>query len=317
MIITKSAIRMNPKSNRSLVISFVIGVSCTTLGLVASLAGYMELMWGIFIFLPLAIGVSSGILPDIKQAIIGTMASLFVFAVIALATGSETLVCIIYALPVLLLAITIGWFIGNLIKQNRKNKNNLSIAIYPFLLVIAVGLFEFFAGDKKTPGKVETSIVLAASPAEVYQEIIAVDTVKVEVNWLHQIGLPTPTKCILTEEKVGGQRLCLFKEGRIVETITELKKDRLLRMDVTEVDLGKQRKWLEFGEDIYELEPLADGKTKITRTTTYFSNLKPRWYWEWAEAATIEAEQDFVFRNLQRDIQQAYGKTSFRSAVNP
>lgn len=302
---------MDEHSKKSLIISFVIGVTFTTLGLAASLMGYIQLMWGMFIFLPLAIGISSGILPDLKQAIIGTMASLVVFGIISLVTGSETLVCLIYAVPLLLVAIVIGWFIGNLIKKQRKNKDaNVKVALYPFLIVFAVNLFEIFSGTTAVPARVETSMIIAASPSALYQEIIAVDTVAVERNFLHEIGLPTPTKCVLTEEKVGGLRYCHFKEGMILEEITELKKDRLLRMDVTKVDLGKPRKWLTFDEDIYEIEPLENGKTKITRTTTYASTLRPRWYWEWAEAATIGSEQDFVFRNLQHDIAQRHAQTS-------
>ncbi|MGB0521907.1 MAG: polyketide cyclase [Flammeovirgaceae bacterium] len=295
---------MEQKSNRSLIISFVIGITFTLLGLACILMDFMPLAYGIFIALPLAIGVSSGILPDVKQAIIGTMSSLVVFGLIAYFTESEGLVCLLMAAPVLLLAIGIGWSIGRIIRKNKQNQEaNLKVAFYPFLILFTVGLFEFFAGDTKTHETVSSSIVLTASPSEVYQEIIAVDTVDVPLNVWHKIGLPTPTKCILTEEKVGGLRLCLFKEGQIVEKITALEKDRLLRMDVTEFDLGKPRDWLEFDEDIYEIEPLASGQTKITRTTTYLSSLKPRWYWEMAEKHTIEVEQDFVFRNLIRDIQ--------------
>ena len=61
-------------------------------------------------------------MPNLKQAIIGTMASLVVFALVALITGSETIVCLIYAVPLLLLAIAIGWSIGRAIQKNRKNK---------------------------------------------------------------------------------------------------------------------------------------------------------------------------------------------------
>ena len=73
-------------------------------------------------------------------------------------------------------------------------------------------------------------------------------------------------------------------------------------MEVTACEIGS-RSWLTFDEDIYKIESLKSGKTKITRTTSYFSNLKPRIYWELMELITIKSEQNFVFRNLKKDVE--------------
>ena len=71
-------------------------------------------------------------------------------------------------------------------------------------------------------------------------------------------------------------------------------------MDVSEFDI-KGKEWLSFNEDIYEMEEHAQG-TAVTRTTTYYSLLKPRFYWRVIERLTIESEQDMVFRNLIKDL---------------
>jgi len=58
-----------------------------------------------------------------------------------------------------------------------------------------------------TSAEVSNSIIIEGTPSQVYDKIIKVDTVDVNTNFLQKIGLPTPRKCILTEEKVGGLRL--------------------------------------------------------------------------------------------------------------
>ena len=304
-----------PKNNKSLYISFAVGIIFLSLGFFLNINGYIGMGNAIFIGTPFAIGFTSGTLPNLRQSFLGTFISLVAFGAILLTSGKETLVCLAMAAPILALAVFVGWKLGQRFRNDKDNgKDRFQLSLYPIMIIMTISLFELFSGSSHLPNKVVTSAIINASPSAIYQEIIAVDTVIVETNLLHKIGLPTPTKCVLTEEKVGGLRLCHFKEGLIVEKITALEKNRLLRMDVTEVDLGKKREWLTFDEDIYEIEPLADGSTKITRTTTYESSLRPRWYWEYMESLTIASQQDFVFRNLQNDILKENDQASLRSA---
>lgn len=287
--------------NKSFKISFIVGLSFTSIGLIFLLSGLADLGMAFFFFLPLAIGISSGMLPELKDAIAGTLVSLVVFSVFLMVTKIEGVLCVFMATPIILLAVWIGWLIG---KANRKNKKDpkLKATLAPLLIFFGANIFEIFTGNPMVHNSVSSSIVLEATPKQVYDNIIEVDTVNVSTNFLQKIGLPIPRKCILTEEKVGGLRLCEFEEGRIVETIKELRKNEYLRMEVTECKLGRDRHWLKFDEDIYKIEAISPTKTKITRTTTYDSNLKPRIYWEYMEGLTIRSEQDFVFRNLKKDI---------------
>ena len=124
------------------------------------------------------------------------------------------------------------------------------------MIFIVANVLELFIGNPFIKNEVSTTLTINGTPEQVYKAIIQVDTVNVETNFLQKVGLPTPRKCILTEERVGGLRLCEFEEGRIIETITEIKKNELLRMDVTECELGRERHWLKFHEDIYNISPI-------------------------------------------------------------
>lgn len=283
-------------------VSFLTGLAFMAIGFGFVLLDLSALGIAFFCFLPIAIGIASGMLPDRKQAIWGVGASLVVFSIILLATEAEGVVCLVMAAPILLLAIIIGTLIGNYIRR-KKGDQSLKVTLLPFLVFVIANFFEVFSGNQMMPSSVSTTVELAATKSEVYDAIIAVDTVDVATNFLHKVGLPTPRKCILSEAKVGGHRFCEFEQGHILETIVELRQDEYLRMDVTECKLEKNRSWLKFDEDIYTIKKKENGKTAITRTTTYFSTLKPRFYWEFMEAITINSEHDFVFRNLKKDVE--------------
>lgn len=289
--------------NKNFKISFLIGLTFTSFGLILSLTGFSSLGLAFFFFLPLAIGISSGMLPETIHVVLGTIVSLFIFCLFLFFTGTEGVICILTALPIILIAIGLGYGIGYIIRlYRRKDNENFKVTLSPILLFLVANMFEMFSGSTMFPASVSTTIKIKGTPSQVYNSIIAVDTVNVETNFLQKIGLPTPRKCVLTEAKVGGKRICQFEEGVIVETIKELKQDSLLRMDVTSCELDHNRSWLRFNEDIYIIDKVDNEITSITRTTTYFSNLKPRVYWEVMEAITIRAEQEFVFRNLEKDV---------------
>jgi hypothetical protein len=288
--------------DKSFNISFIVGLSFTSLGLGLTLLGWADLGMAFFFFLPLAVGISSGLLPDLKEAIIGTISSLFIFSLFLVVTKAEGIICVIMALPILLLAMWIGWLIGRAIRS-KKGEVHLKSTIAPVFIFLIVNILEIFSGNPSVPSSASTSIVLNATPESVYNSIIEVDTVDVETNFLQKIGLPTPRKCVLSEAKVGGTRLCEFEEGLILETIKEITPNKYLRMEVTECKLDRERHWLKFNEDIYNIESVDNRQTKITRTTTYSSTLKPRLYWELMEGLTIKTEHDFVFRNLKKDVE--------------
>lgn len=290
------------KQDRTLWISFGVGIGLSATGLVFILMGWSELGIGIFCVLPFVIGLISGILPNSKQALIGMGLTLLVVSIFLLFTEMEGVICILLATPIIFAAMGIGWLIARLFGFHKKDKDKrIPLSVAPLLLFFAVNFFEIISGTSKIPASVASTVILDAAPSQVYSAIIEVDTVDVEPAFLQKLGLPIPRKCILTEAAVGGQRICVFEEGTIIETITELQPNKMLRMDVSSCDLG-DRGWLEFDEDIYTLEELESGQTAITRTTTYSSSLRPRWYWEKMEQLTISSEQDFVFRNLHKDL---------------
>jgi hypothetical protein len=210
-----------------------------------------------------------------------------------------------------MITIAIGVFVKHLIKKYRNSDKQDSLiksSILPFCLFLTFAFIETeLTKNKIYIIEVKSEIILPYSPIQVYETIKSVDTLDAEKPFLMKLDLPIPQKCVLEEEKVGGIRTCYFEGGQIVEKITELEKGKILRMDVIDYQLTG-RKWLGFKEAIYLFDELENGQTKMTRVTTYSSELYPRFYWRPLEKIGIEQEHEYVFSNLKKDLKIKYGE---------
>ena len=201
------------------------------------------------------------------------------------------MVCILMAMPLMVIPIILGYGFKYIIQKYRGKKDydiKLKSSIMPLIIFLTFSSIEtlIYKNEKKII-EVHSSIHLPYSNMEVYDAIKSVDTLDVKKPFLMKLDLPIPEKCILDEEKIGSIRTCYFKEGLIIERVTELEKGKILRMDVIDYQLTG-RKWLGFKEAIYHFEKINNYSTKMTRITTYTSELYPRIYWGPLEKIGIE-----------------------------
>jgi hypothetical protein len=293
--------------NKQLILSFIISFTFLSLGFL--LLHYELIGYGLsfFVFLPFIIGYILG-KPLIKRwSLIGLTLSLFIFFILLLAGGLEGMVCILMCFPLILVAIAIGIIVGSLTKR-KGNDKLLKSSIVPLgvFLVVAFLETELTRGSNEVVS-IQTEIVLPYSTLQVYDAIKSVDTLIAEKTFLMKLDLPVPQKCILENEKVGGIRTCYFSGGTITERVTQLEKGKVLKMDVIDYKLTG-RKWLGFKEAIYYFQAIDSTHSKLTRITTYTSELKPRLYWKPLEKMGISQEHEYVFENLKRDLKRQYGR---------
>lgn len=233
--------------------------------------------------------------------------------------GLSGLLCIIMALPIIIPLILLGYIIVHLIKRYKeiKSTERLSILLIPLLpFLIAARTERFLKDEKEVVMDVTTEQIFNFLPEQVYDAIKSVDTLDAEKTFLMYFDLPIPTKCVLEKEEVGALRTCYFDPGNlsnadfgggtIIERITQLKRGKILKMDVIDYTLVG-RDWLGFKEAIYHFEKIESNKCRMTRVTTYTSVLTPRFYWEPLEKLGIQQEHEFVFRNLSKDLEKKYG----------
>jgi len=267
-----------------------------------------------FVFLPFILGYILGKSTIKKISLVGLITSFVIFLILLAVGDLEGMVCILMALPLIVGAIILGvllkYIVENYQKKSKK-RNHIKSSLLPFcaFLLFSAAENQLIKNDKFIV-EVKSEITLPYSAMEVYETIKSVDTLDAEKPFLMKLDLPIPQKCILDEEKVGGIRTCYFEGGKIIERITELERGKILKMEVIDYQLTG-RKWLGFKEAIYLFDELNDGTCKMTRITTYTSELYPRFYWEPLERIGIEQEHEYVFRNLEKDLHRKYGSRRY------
>jgi hypothetical protein len=295
---------------KEFILAIVITLSFLGLGfflLEKELIGYGV---SFFVFLPFSLGFILGKSTLKNLSLVGLILSLIIFLILLLAGGLEGMICILMALPLIIAAVGFGILIKYLYRKSSKRNtesNTLKLSIVPFLLFITFGVVEHKLTENETRVvSIESEITLPYTPMEVYNVIKSVDTLDVEKTFLMKIDLPVPQKCVLEAEEIGAIRTCYFDGGKIVQQVTELKKGELMKMKVLEYQLTG-RKWLGFKDAIYRFEKVGENNCKMTRITTYTSELYPRFYWQPLEQIGIEQEHDYVFRNIIKDLKSKHG----------
>jgi hypothetical protein len=301
---------MSVKMKKEFTLSIIISLTFLSLGFL--LLHYQLIGYGLsfFVFLPFFIGYILGKSTIRKFSLYGLLFSLTIFCILLLAGGLEGMVCLLMAMPLVLITTILGYAVKRFIERNKKtnqSKDIIKSSILPLILFLGFGFLEneLTKNDKEIIS-VKTEMLLPYTTTEVYETIKSVDTLIADKPFLMKLDLPIPNKCILEKEEVGGIRTCYFSGGTITERITELEKAKVLRMDVIDYKLTG-RKWLGFKEAIYYFDKIGQDSSRLTRITTYTSVLTPRFYWQPLEKIGISQEHDYVFDNLKNDLKRKYG----------
>jgi hypothetical protein len=299
---------------KEFILSIAISLTFLSLGFLLLHYGLIGYGLSFFVFLPFILGYVLGNSAVRIFSLYGLVISLVIFFILLLANGIEGMVCILMALPLVIVAILLGRAVKRFIQRNNKKDKTdetddiIKSSIVPFFFFLGLGFIEkeLTKSDKEIIS-IQTEMTIPYSTTEVYETIKSVDTLIADKPFLMKLDLPIPQKCILEKEEVGGLRTCYFSGGTITERITELEKAKVLRMDVIDYKLTG-RKWLGFKEAIYYFDKVDENSSKITRITTYTSVLKPRFYWQPLEKMGISQEHDYVFDNLKNDLKRKYGR---------
>lgn len=258
-----------------------------------------------FLFLPATTGFVTVLTVHYWKAV---AISLLIAMTLCLAglvfTGLEGIVCVVMATPILIVGAMLGAGVGTLVKRRFPTDGNLSMAIIPVLAGVSV----FGAGkieDRLDTGWrteiIESTIIIEADPEEVWDAIIEFDDIDGPKPLLMRMGLPIPQSCSISGFGLGSERTCRFSSGFIRERVTEWNPPHRLELDVEEVQLPG-RHWLGFQRATYTLERLGAGDTKITRTTTVTSTLRPAFYWRFFERLGTETEHDYILNSLKTKL---------------
>ena len=268
------------------------------------------MVYGFYFFciLPFLVGLFFYDLENRLHSILGMFSGFVIVMAIIAIFNLEGYACLLMATPIFLFSGALGiltrWIYFKIIKKSdHENDNNLSAFAVPIVIFLATGLIEKYSlNGNFSVDTVETSVVVNALPEEAWQALFEFDTLSGETSGLIKLGLPTPYKASVDSMAVGATRICYFEPGNIVQEITRLEPGRLMEVKVIDYQLvGKN--WIQFTKAVYTLHPVDSKRTEVTRSTSYSSQLSPRFYWRTLESLAIDAEHVYVLDSLKRKLE--------------
>lgn len=197
----------------------------------------------------------------------------------------EGIICLLIVSPLIFGFVIAGAFIGR--SMFKKSNQKLNISIVSLLL----GIFIVDSlSDHHHENMVSDEILIHASPAQVWQHVVAFDPIsQKESYWLFNIGMPSPMATTVSEHKLGANRKCIFSNGYIFD-------EKIVKFDVNEnlvFDIIDQPKDPEIMGHIdikrgqFMLKDNGNGTTTLIGNSWYNLHVFPTWYYDlWAESIT-------------------------------
>ena len=229
-----------------------------------------------FTVFPFAVGFSIGTLFKKSIHMLYMFAGTLIFLVGLYAFGLEGVGCILMVIPIFFFMIFLGYLAQYFFNKNKEAENNrLMVSLAPLLLLLAGDQVEKMLTAPPQVIEIRSSKLLDFPPDLVFDGVKSMEKLDAEKSFFLEYALPVPLKCELAADTVGSKRYCKFENGQIVAQITRYEKGEALEMDVIEYSL-LGRHWFQFVDAKYIFEQ-ENGQTRITRTSSYKSTLRPRW----------------------------------------
>jgi hypothetical protein len=281
--------------------------------LLVSVFGFGEYGLGLFVATPFVMGVVSAFIVG-KSGKSSLMASvgiawlaLFLFSGAMLLLALEGVICLLVAMPLAAALSVIGVLVG----RSFAGANGAgSVAA----LVLAVPLTTALpVHPQELPLRAAiTSVIIDASPAEVWPHVVSFPDLPAPSDWLMKTGIACPLRARIDGEGVGAVRHCEFTTGAFVEPVTVWNPPHHLAFDVTSqpppmeewspyqhVNAPHLLEGMQSQRGEFKLEGLPGGKTRLTGTTWYRIDMAPQVYWGWFSDRIVQRIHGRVLRHVK------------------
>ena len=230
---------------------------------------------------------------------------LFVFAL-------EGMICIAMAAPIVLLFTFVGAWLGKLLLDRMPGESLLSIGV----LAAAIPSLAITEGGEPRVAPVVTSVIIDASPEEVWKQVVAFPRLKKPDEFLFRAGISYPIEATIDGEGVGAVRHCTFNTGSFVEPITVWDPPHLLAFDVEQqpaplrelsfwdIDAPHLHDTFVSERGQFRLTALPDGRTELEGTTWYYHDIRPDFYWRWWSDYIIHRIHGRVLEHIKQQAER-------------
>lgn len=219
--------------------------------------------------------------------------AVLVFALFALITGLEDLICLLVMGFPFFSAAAIGGYIFAKIRLHRKNKNGTM-----YLLFLLPFLTAFIEDKLPTPSQtyqVSSVTIINATPEKIWENVVRVREInssEYDEGFFNYAGIPRPLYAELDKDTVGATRTGHFEGGlTFLETVTHWERNKKVAFDIVVIPSSIRQtvfdqhilkgKHFTFLNASYELEPINAQQTKVTLTSSYKLDTKINTYGAW------------------------------------
>ncbi|QJB34861.1 hypothetical protein HF329_27580 [Chitinophaga oryzae] len=234
-----------------------------------------------------------------------------IFFVVTLLVGWEGWACWLMALPLAMVASTIGGLAAARYKEREGNKNERVYLSLIVLLPLIISPIEQLIG--KIPGqyKAYTYIDIHAGKEAIWKNVTRVGEIAAaqDKGWFtRMLGFPRPVKAELNYEGVGAYRKAIFDKGLVFdEKVTAYNHQRSMSFTIhadpynipsTTMDehivIGGE--YFDVLNGAYELEPLSNGTYRLHLYSHFKLNTTFNFYASWWAS--------WIMKDIQNNILQ-------------
>ncbi|HEV2022522.1 MAG TPA: SRPBCC family protein [Terriglobales bacterium] len=316
--------RVIPKSTLgSAAVSVLLTLPITVFLTVVGAEFFRNYGWGLFIGLPFGMGLISVLIHGYQRprsfpsCILVALTSVTLAGVALLALALEGVVCLIMAAPLAIPLALMGGMIGYVIQRRRLEPSPVMAAI----LLALPGLMglEHAAAPQPRMLQVTSSVVVNASPEQVWRNVVSFSELPPPDEWVFQTGLAYPMRAEIQGTGVGAERHCVFSTGAFVEPITVWDEPRRLAFGVRDepppmVELSPYQlhpahldHYFSAKAGEFRLTPLPGGRTLLEGTTWYENRFWPESYWrQWSDLIVRRIHMR-VLRHVKRLAEESAG----------
>jgi hypothetical protein len=285
--------------------------------------------WTVFIFLPFLVGflpsyfASNNLVLSKKKCYLLSFTTLLVSMLILLIGAIDGLICIAMALPIWLIIVWFGAYIGIIIRNSKSPLGNTSTIIILAFYSLSFLSFDYInEPDELIP--VTTSIQINAPIEKVWKNMISFDTIAESKGF--KPGFSFPISATITDERVGAIRYANFTTGTFVQRITQWQKPNLLQFSVESNPAG-MKEWNPYcvmhpphvngyyksykGE--FRLRRTGNNVTLLEGTNWYKIDIYPQFYWKLWTNAIIHKVHKRVLEHIKTESE----KQNAQSRNNP
>jgi hypothetical protein len=312
-----------PKSHKAIGIGLLAATSLYT---IATLVG--KSYGGAFFSIPFFVGFATGALAP-RKPYRASLVVLVLALLLAIVTLREGVVCVLFALPLIVPLQFAGAFAGQVLRRHFHTPRSRATGV-GLMLVAGAGwqvVDAHYDDPLRHPVHVATTEMhIAAPPERVFATLVGARwELANRWPWFLTIGLPVPRTLTFEAPGPRGRLRLDFSQGTAFAHVTDWREGRELAFEVDRYQihdlpfhitrLGRSpdygfraervEDWMTLLELRYSLAPAADGGTLITRRTTWRRHLAPSIYFGWLQQTIVERGQRRLLELVRERIMDA------------